>query len=217
MSKLKEHFEQYALLSLEKQDKLSRLIGEHYADLDLDAGKVRFGGELEFPFQVLGTESDNTLTWLWAWSEEQAEMPENLLRSAKELRAWGEREGISEFSEPEIDLNRADGQMISLIASAVGKASCYYRDSYQGGALFLLLFGEAINSQPPFDHGQLVHHLSELALTYDFNQRKALLSYLRARNLTFVESGRAVTGKLGSGEMVDMEFDDQGKLLKPLA
>lgn len=215
MSKLLEHFEQYALLSLEKQDKLARLIGEHYAELDLDSGKIRFGNDLEFPFQVLGTTSDNTLTWLWAWSEEQTEIPEDLMRSARELRAWGERERIVEFSDPEVDLNRADGQMIALIASKICKASCYYRDSYEGGASFLLLFGEAINSQPPLDRARLVHHLSELALTYDFNQRNALLAYLRATNLTPVESGGKVACILGSGETLSLEFDDQGKLVTP--
>jgi hypothetical protein len=213
MSKLKEYFEQYALLSLEKQDKLVRLIGEHYAELDLDAGKVRFGSNLGFPFQVLGTTSDNTLTWLWAWSEEQTEIPEDLMQSARELKSWGEREGIPEFFEPEVDLNRADGHMISLIASEVGKASCYYRDPYQGGALYLLLFGEAIDSQPPLDRTRLVHHLSELSTTYDLDHRKALLSYLRAKNLAFVENDRVVAGRLESGETLDVEFDDQGRLL----
>lgn len=215
MNRLLEYFQQYALLSLEKQDKLARLTGDHLSELDLDAGKIRFGSILEFPFQVLGTASDNTLTWLWAWSEAQEEMPEGLMQSALELRAWGGSEGIPEFSGPEADLNRADGHMISLIASMIVKASCYYRDPYQGGALFLLLFGEAIDSQPSFDRARLVHHLTELGSTYDVDQRKMLLAYLRARDLAFVEDARKVTGRLESGEMVSMEFDDQGRLLNP--
>jgi hypothetical protein len=215
MNRLLEYFQQYALLSLEKQDKLDRLIGDRLSELDLDAGKIRFGSVLEFPFQVLGAASDNTLTWLWAWSEEQAEMPEGLMQSALELKAWGVREGLPEFSGPETDVNRADGHMISLIASMVIKASCYYCDSYQGGALFLLLFGEAIDSQPPFDRARLVHHLTELGSAYEVDQRKMLLAYLRARDLAFVEDARKVTGRLESGEMVDMEFDERGRLLNP--
>jgi drug/metabolite transporter (DMT)-like permease len=56
------------------------------------------------------------------------------------LRAWGEKEGLQEFTLPSVDLDRADGTMLSLIASEVCKASGYYRDPYEGGALFLLLF-----------------------------------------------------------------------------
>src|SRR3990172_5863637 len=215
MNRLLEYFQQYALLALEKQDKLDRLIGEHLSELDLDAGKIRFGSVLEFPFQVLGTASDNTLTWLWAWSEVQTEMPEGLMQLALELKAWGVREGLPEFSGPEIDLNQADGHMISLIASMIVRASCYYRDSHQGGALFLLLFGEAIDSQPPFDRARLVHHLTELGSVYEVDQRKMLLAYLRARDFAFVEDARKVTARLESGEMVDMAFDDQGRLVNP--
>ena len=61
-------------------------------ELDPDAGKLRFNG-LEFPMQVLGTESDNTLIWLWAWADEHTEVPAGLLQSAIELRNWGAGDG----------------------------------------------------------------------------------------------------------------------------
>ena len=90
MSALTDYLEQSALISLEKQDKLALLIGEDTYDLDLDAGKIRFDNSLEISFQVLGTESDNTLIWLWAWADEQTEeIPADLLRASREIRDWG--------------------------------------------------------------------------------------------------------------------------------
>ncbi len=213
MSTLTEYFERCALLSLEKQDKLGRLVGEHMSEPDLDAGKVRFGNGLEFPCQVLGTVSDNTLTWLWAWSGEQAEIPEDLMQSALGLKTWGEREGIPEFSEPEISLDRADGHVISMIASEVCAASCYYRDPHEGGALFLLLFGRSIDRQPSLNRARLSYHLSELASSYEVNQRKTLLAYLRAKKLAPRESVLMVACTLESGETLNMEFDAGGRLL----
>lgn len=213
MSKLIHSFEQYALLALEKQDRLARLAGEHFFELDLDAGMARFGGNLEFPFQVLGTASDNTLTWLWAWSEEQEDIPERLIQSALELREWGAREGVPEFTGPEIDLNRADGPMIAMIASEVCKASCYYRDAYEGGSLFLLLSGREIDGLPPLDVRRLTFHLKELAAEYELNPRNALLAYLRAKGLTVEESGTTVRSRLANGEALSLEFDEQGRLI----
>ncbi len=105
------YLERYALLSLEKQDKLEALIGEHLHELDLDAGTIRFD-RFQFPMQVIGTESDNTLTWLWAWSDEQTEIPSNLMQSAIQLRTWGSAEGLPEFTLPSVDLNIADGNAI---------------------------------------------------------------------------------------------------------
>lgn len=213
MNKLLDYLERYALLSQEKQDNLAHSIGEHFFDLDLEAGKARFGGGSEFSVQVLGTQSDNTLTWLWAWAEEQTEIPENLIRSALDLRAWGTKAGIAEFVEPEIDIDRADGRMISLIASEVCAASCYYRDAYEGGALFLLLFGESLTLPRRFDLSSLKQGLSELSADYDINARKTLLAYLAAKNLSPSETGAIVTCGLESGETLSIEFDAHGGLL----
>ena len=145
---LQAYLEQYALLSLEKQDKLESLIGEHLHELDLDAGTIRFN-ELQFPVQVIGTESYNTLTWLWAWADEQEEIPASLTQSAIQLRIWGAEAGIPEFTMPSVDLNRADGSALAMIAAEVCKASCYYRDGYEGGAAYLLLFDRTIDSRRP--------------------------------------------------------------------
>jgi hypothetical protein len=148
MSTLKTYLEKSGLISLEKQERLAGLIGDHTVELDLDAGLVRFSGSFEFPFQVLGTESDNTLTWLWAWAEEQTEVPGDLMRAALEMKEWGAQAGVTECTRPSVDLNEADGHVLSLIASEVCRASCYYHDAYEGGGLFLLLFGQAIDRQP---------------------------------------------------------------------
>jgi len=121
------YLEQYALLSLEKQDKLAFLLGDHTYELDLEAGKIRFNDDREFSFQVLGTESDNTLTWLWAWADEQTEVvPEHLLQASRQLRDWGRHAGIREFISPAVDLDRADGRVLSMIAAELCRASCFY-------------------------------------------------------------------------------------------
>ena len=155
MSTFIEYLEKYALVSLEKQEKFRRLIGEHTRELDLDSGLIRFDSDLVFPFQVLGTESNNTLTWLWAWSEEQTEIPPNLIKSSFELKDWGNRHRIREFMMPSVDLNGADGHAISLIATEVCRASCYYRDPYEGGTVYVLIFGKTIDEQPPLDFSRL--------------------------------------------------------------
>jgi hypothetical protein len=205
--------EQYALLSLEKQDKLDLLLDEHAHELDLDTGTIRFNAGIEFPFQVLGTESDNTLTWLWSWAEEQTEVPDNLISSALGLRDWGEREHISEFTLPSLDIDRADGLAISLVASQISQANCFYQDRYEGGSLFLLLFDRRIDEQPAFDRTRLFHHFFYLIQRYELNHRNLLLSYLRTKDLSPVVQGAFITCELATGERVLAEFDDQGSIV----
>jgi hypothetical protein len=213
MNSVIKYFEKTALVSFEKQDTLLRQLDEHILELDLDAGIARFNSETVFPFQVLGTESDNSLTWLWAWADEQTEVPEELLRSAREMKALGAREGVTEFTLPSLDLNRADGTMLSLIASQVCAASGYYRDPYDGGTVFILLYGADSTSPPSFDRAGLVRALTDLVSRYDFNHRNALLSYLKMKDLPFSESGDTVNGELAGGERIIALFDQAGQII----
>ena len=212
MSKLTTFFEQYALLALEKQEKLAALVNGHTSELDLESGKIIFDNRLELPLQVLGTESDNTLTWLWAWSEEQTEIPEHFLISSLQLRDWGEQEGIEEFTIPSVDLSRADGHVLSLISSQISSASCYYRSPYEGGAVFVLISSELVDRQPPFGLDGLARQFTDLISRYEFNHRNALVSYVRANNLSFTEKGPFVSAQLVTGEKLIVEFDGQGRL-----
>ena len=213
MNKLTEYLEQFALHSLEKQDKLALLLGDYAYDLDLDAGKIRFNDSLEISFQVLGTESDNTLIWLWAWAEEQTEeIPVGLHLASRELRDWGSRKGVQEFTLPSVDLHKADGHVLSMIACELCNASCYFRDAYEGGSAYLLLFDKRIDAQPSFDLSRLSRRFLDLISRYELNHRKTLLSYLRIKKLLLAETGPAITCELDSGERLSAEFDDAGNL-----
>jgi hypothetical protein len=220
MSELRAYFDRYVLVSQEKQVKLERLIGDHTYELDLDARVVRFSGTLEVPLQVLGTQSDNTLTWLWAWAEEQTEIPRDLVRSSLEMKDWGVKTNVPECTAPSVDLDRADGGMISLIASEICRASCYYRDPYEGGALFLLLFNRDIERQPSFIADELAHAFVDLISRYDFNHRKAFRSYLQMKKLPHSEHASFITAELETGEDVRANFEESGRIVslngKPL-
>jgi hypothetical protein len=212
VSTLRSYLEQYALLSLENQDKLELLTGEHMHELDLDAGSIRFN-ELRFPVQVIGTESYNTLTWLWAWADEQEEIPASLTQSAIQLRIWGAEAGIREFTIPSVDLNSADGHALAMIATQVCKASCYYRDAYEGGAVYLLIFDRTIDNQPSFNRQRLLIRLADLFSRYELNHRNVVLSYLTAKGLSPAEQRNIVSCELESGERMIAEFDDAGRLI----
>jgi hypothetical protein len=208
-----QYVEQYALLSLEKRHKLSGLVADEMHELDLEAGTVLFSSGLVIPYQVLGTESDHTLTWLWAWAEEQTEIPEDLLQTSLDLRAWGMREGLHEFTVPSVDLDRADGNSIALIATEIAKANSFFRDVYDGGSALLLLFDNSIDVQPGFDRKALFQELSGLAALYDLDQRNVLRSYLVAKQLSPTEDGALLSCELDTGERIIAEFNERDKII----
>lgn len=212
MNDFREQVERCALLSLEKSLRLESVIGGLMLELDLDAGLARFPDRIEVPFQVLGTESDNTLSWLWGWADEQTEVPESLLRSAREMRAWLDRSGFASLTRPSLDLDEADGLLLSLVASEVCKASAFLRDHYEGGALFLLLYHPEIDRQPGFDRAGLTRSLRDLVEQYDLNARALVTSYVEGRGLPHAIAGNALNAQLENGERLVAEFDSVGKL-----
>jgi len=197
---------------MEKEAKLARIIGEQMHQLDLDAGVIRFGRDLALPFQVLGTESFNTLTWLWAWAEEQTEIPENLIQTSLQLRDWGVHEGIREFTIPSVDIDKADGNAIALVGTQITRANSFFRDSYEGGAVYLLIFDNSIEHEPSFDRASLFSTLTDLLFRYELNQKNVLLSYLQLKTLSPNVKGTLVSCELENGERVNAEFDDADKL-----
>jgi hypothetical protein len=214
MTMFRRHFERCALRSFEKREKLLSLVGEHFLQLDLDEGIARFDDRIALPFQVLGTESENTLTWLWAWAEEQTEVPDRLLDASRDLRTWLEREGLNDLVRPSVDLDLADGAMFAAVAAEVCHAGAFYREHYEGGALFILLFSSEIDGQPDLDRSGLVRILGDLIAQYELDHRNLLLSYLRAKNLPFSESAETVNAQLASGERVIAEFLPGGAIAR---
>jgi hypothetical protein len=212
MASLQALVERFAMVSLEKQAKLAGLIGDHYFHADLDEGRVRFSDAWECPFQVLGTESDNTLTWLWGWADEQSEVPDHLLTAVQELRKWGIQNNVVELTLPSIDLNRADGTMLSMIASPICRANAFYREYFDGGSLFVLLFGDAVDRQPGFDRSGFLRALTEHTSVYSGNHRALIASYFRELNLPYQETSGAFSGELAVGERIVAEFDPSGMI-----
>src|SRR5689334_4676399 len=80
-----ELMERYGAISLEKQLDFGELIGNNSWTVDMKKGEISFGPNLDFPIQVLGTFSHSAETWLWAWANTQAGLPENLLQHALQL------------------------------------------------------------------------------------------------------------------------------------
>jgi hypothetical protein len=126
----------YLAASFDKQLYLANLIGEADWHLDMAAGLLSFGDRHRWHVQLLGTEANESQTWLWAWANEASGIPTQLLGSALTLRMLGEAQGIPELAEAEVPLNEVNGHVLAMIGSGVCRADAYYRCPYEGGAAF---------------------------------------------------------------------------------
>ena len=187
--------------------KLSQLIGDHSWALDIDSGWIAFNGRFKFPVQILGTESEISQTWLWAWANEKSGIPQELLKASNHLLRIGSELNIPELTNSQFPLEKVDGHYLSLVASGLLNASCYYRGPYEGGAVYLLISGSDVDDQMGFDALSFSNGIATLISSYEFNHRNAIFAYFKAIGNPIVEEEGEYLATLLNGEEIKIEFD----------
>jgi hypothetical protein len=98
-------FAEHAATGLARQLALCELIGERGWELDLTSGTVTFGDDLRYGVQLLGTESHDDGSWLWAWANEASNLPPALLHLCGWLREYGTGIRLQSLPSPRSRLN----------------------------------------------------------------------------------------------------------------
>ena len=198
--------------SFEKQHFLGQLIGDHSWELDLDKGRLSFGSGHEWDIQVLGTESEVSNTWLWAWANKDWGLSPPLMACAEKLRQRGESQGIEEFVTPKFSLDPVNGHQVATVASALCEANCYYRGPYEKGAVFLLIKDPAFEKPSEDPALTITTVFTQVIGAFNVDHRKAFLGYLSYHGIDAQESDSKVTGKSVHGTEVVAQFDASGRL-----
>jgi hypothetical protein len=216
--------------SFDKQIYFDAMLGKAGWGIDLSTGVIGFRRPhedvLQLNFQVLGTESDDSRSWLWAWANTGQGFGPDLLVAANELRGFGEKHAVSELNTPELPLSeRVNGARLSAIASGVCRAGCTFRASYPGGRLFLLIRDPRFK-RPVSQPIQRILRAFPLFLADGAvaDHRAALLAYAQFYKLEIEESTTRIsartsaTARTAAGLQLDntlvAEFDAAGRLIR---
>ncbi|MCI2246997.1 hypothetical protein L3067_20500 [Xanthomonas sp. PPL568] len=213
-------------MSPEFQAALARHIGSAYArqlaladvlaergwQVDLGEGRVRFGEDLSFPMQLLGTAAEASASWLWAWANTASNLPSALLTEAHALRLHGEREDIEELAAPSSALGEDGGHHIALLAGAL-RGRCYYRAPYDGGALFFLLDDVPAAVFAPCDDARVLRLLGELPMQFALDHRAMSEGFLADQGYALQRDAAQTVATRGNARIV-LEFDAQDRLAR---
>lgn len=219
-------FIRHGAASYDKQIYLRAMYGKTGWGFDLNTGVLAFRRPHEAPLQlaveVLGTESEDTNTWLWSWAN--AGVPPTLTASAMQLKQLGEAQGIPEFTKAELDITPAvNPQRIGLVAAGVLRANCFFHAPYPRGALYLLIKDSKYKRSVTRPVRRVVRAFP-LFLSRHFvsDQRAAFLNYMQFYRLNVIEEGnrvlaagaapRSIHGE-GTPEQLVAEFDDANRLM----
>jgi hypothetical protein len=205
-------FEHSAAVALEQQWALSKLIGDHDWWLDLDGGTITFG-EQTFSVQVLGSESDSSETWLWAWANTQLDIPTHLLTAVRSMYEYGIREGVPEFTTGQLDLKQVTGHQLALVASRLCHADCYYRGPYDGGAVFVLIEAPLLRTSTGSTPLHMVNVFQQLISLFPFNHRRTFLAYCQQKGYQCMLQNETIIAQHHNGAELRAHFDIADRLL----
>jgi hypothetical protein len=218
MTDFKSLFTKHCAMSYDKQLQLADALGDAGNwELDLPTGKLSFAGGTTLNVELLGTEALPEATWLWSWTNATDVLPANIMQAALEVRAFGEANGISEFTDGMLNVDdRLNGHHLAMMAMMLTEAQGYYRAPFDGGALFLLITGKQLPTSEQAPIQRIAHVFPQMIQSIRIeNHKEAFIHYLEAYSLQIKESGTAVFGLYEDDETrIHAEFDDKQRLAK---
>jgi hypothetical protein len=204
------------LTSLGKQLHLVDLIGECSWHFDTHAGRLSFGHDVHWQAQILGTESFQNNSWLWAWANSGSNLSPALIQASLQMKQLGEQQQIPELIEPQISLtDEINGNVLSMIANGICNADAYYRGPYDGGAAFLLIKDTAFPRSSKSPLACIAHDFPQAISAISISDhRLALTSYLDQCGIAYTVKGNAVIAKEGDEPVLTAMFDELNRLTK---
>lgn len=214
---LQELFVQHCARSWDKQMALSAMLGEeHRWDFNLNSGKLIFNERLAFDTQLIGTEAYDSNSWMWAWANTMSDISGHFLQACDLLRQYGTEHAVPTFLQSTLTLDDwQQGHVFTMIACGLYGADAYYRATYDGGALFLLIKDATF---PPITQ----HPIERVALLFPQliagmsvpDHRQAFIAYLQSYGLQVGTKDNAVSGQHSDGTIIRAAFDAQQRLAK---
>jgi hypothetical protein len=213
MSTLQDHFADHAASSLARQMALGDVIGERAWGLDIQKGLLRFGDDLEYRVQLLGSHAFEPGTWLWIWANAQSNIPPQYTEAAVRMRQRGETEGIAAFTEATVPLGTVTDHMIAMTCSGLEGGRCYYRAPYDGGALFMLLDDVPAQVLAPVPLARVGTVLMEVISQFEIDHRRLVTGFFEQQGFaaTAIGTGAIRATRAGEGH-VDISFDELGRI-----
>ncbi|MBA3707544.1 MAG: hypothetical protein H0W83_01845 [Planctomycetes bacterium] len=213
--KLRHLLNQHVVAGLHKQLRLQAVVGQRPWTFDLPTSTLRFGDDLAFATQVLGTESERSKTWLWSWANEESQMPPECVKAALKLRAIGTGSGIDELAAPQLPTKSVSAQDLALVATGLFGAGGFYRGPYEGGAIWLMLVDQRLAAREPIDAQMAIAHFTQAIMDLPITDHATAFSgYMQWLEWSFSRTAATALVAIDpAGRQVTAEFDAHHRLV----
>lgn len=204
--------ENYIFAQVENQFRLYEILPEGFAwHIDMSAELLTFYDPadekvaLRCPFQLVGSKSSETGTFLWAWANTESNLPAAVLEHVRRLKSAAEAEGKREpFADAQAFPVPHDtfGMEMSVLCAGIGGGFCPYACAYDGGVLYTVVETAPKAKALPSDPFRTIRAITTAISAQSFDHQEAVRAYLGEPDAD------GVYAKAG----IKIVFDAQGRI-----
>lgn len=206
-------YNKHALLSFSKQQLLGDSITDKPWQFDMSEGLLTFQGGYSYPMQVIGSLSFLDNTWMWAWANEQSQIPEKLLEQSHALKVYGQKNGIEELITSKLSVKQGFEHKIGMIASGHFETEAFYCANYGKGTVVVTINKNKLFWPELKKIEFVVTSDPRIVTSLDVDHRSALFYFLEAFEFEVLSKGDKLVGTKKEA-VVTAEFDRQGRLTR---
>ena len=183
-------------------------------NVDFDRGIISFG-EDEYPLQFLGSESNSSNTWLWAWENING-FDENIISLAREIKAKGEKLNLEALTTAEIDISdELNGHTLSIVACGLAdKNYCYYYGPHSGGAILVAFDGVDEKVFTPVDAKDFADIVVRCIQQFPLNHKLFVESFLSWNKNKYEWKKNTLIADFGNSQKLEIDFEEKSELAR---
>jgi uncharacterized protein DUF6882 len=202
-------FTKYGAIALDKQERLTEVIGDNVGNLDIEKGIISFGKNLDFPVQIIGSLSNETNKWHWAWDNEEVGLPQSLIKEAIDVKEVGEKYDIGQLTTNIFDADILEAHLISMVVSGIMDDDGYYAADFDGVVFFVTIKSDKIPRKESIE--RFVNVYNKFQKKFDVKPRLAFEAYTKLQGYDFKEREEFSVAKIGESRVI-VGFTDRGNV-----
>ena len=184
-------------------------------NVDLASGTITFGECEPQKVSLLGSESSQRNSWLWAWDNKQVNCHPSVLQDSIMLKEYGEIDDIPELTHPELSLQGIDGNILAMVAAGVLNSGSYYScPTSEAVRVFLLLPNFPVLTEEQQSAARIIRAVSELVGVFAVNHEQLLQGLIDGMEMGSQRKGDALTIITRKGEDLSFKLDQHGRIVE---
>lgn len=146
--------------------------------VDFKEGYLAFG-EDSYPVELIGTESNQSNTWNWAYNNVN-HFPDSLIALANNTYEKGIQYQLEPLTTAQFELDEMyNGHNLSIIACGLSeKRYCYYRGPHGGGNIFMAFYDIPDEIEEPVDVYKFVSVCGQCLQNFDLSHKIFIEAFL---------------------------------------